>query len=183
MCHRWHMSSTAAAQKPRRRASRKTDAERGPLGAWLYNAAVLLDLSAEDIAEAVGTSSPTIRKVMGGSNRQPGRRLLWDINAFMEAKSQERGRPVERAPGLGREALGQGSDGPDLAALITALTAQTTAMADLVNELREERSARKAAEDRVSDLELALAGLTERLVRVEGRAAARVAPVRTGTAG
>lgn len=148
MCGVWHVphvpSSTAhdfplsAARllaqpgqrcaKVRHMAARKTDADRGPLGAWAYRTRDLLDLSSEAVAAALGVHDGTIRKIEGGSNREPSAHLLRALYGFYLERAETRERPlaIEPPPGLLPEA-----NQPVESDL-------TSALRDLVLELRKQ---------------------------------------------
>lgn len=148
------------APSPKRRASRKTDAERGPLGAWSYNTMVELGLSAEQIAMRAGKSAGHIRKIMGGSERDPSARVLRSIHHyFMEVgAAADPPIPVDRPPGLEPDDNRAGTEGDTPAvpaaylARIDALIAQ---MAEVVEELRAARQGADATETRLRALEAA----------------------------
>lgn len=106
----------------RRRAPRKTDEERGRLGAWLYQAMDFLDVSDAQVAIAVGASAVTIRKIAGGSNRNPSPRLLWDIHQMLAAVAAEKKKPLSDPPGLPTASPRMVPDQSDLARAIEANT-------------------------------------------------------------
>lgn len=143
-----------------RRARRKTDAERGPLGAWAYNAMVDLGLSDEQIAARVEASSATVRKIAGGSERHPSARLLRAMHRyFMEVGAAATPPiPIDRPPGLEPDDNMAGAAGDTLtvpASLLTALAAQTAAISELVGELRSARLVQADLEERIGALETA----------------------------
>lgn len=108
----------------------KSPEERGPIGAWAYEARVERELSVEQVIEALPTRyhPATLRKVESGS-AQPGRRMLRELAAYYG------GEP----PGVPLES----PTAPDK--LVEAIQAQTAAIRELVAELRLSR-----AEDLVS---------------------------------
>lgn len=61
----------------------KTAEERGPVGAWAYEARVERELSVEQVIERLPTRyhPATLRKVESGSS-QPGRRMLRELAAL-----------------------------------------------------------------------------------------------------
>ena len=121
----------------------KSPAERGPVGAWAYEARTDADLSVEEVVARLertgnGVSAATIRGVEGGS-KKPSRRLL-------RALAKVYGLP---APG-DMATTGDGGDTavPGLADLIGSISA-------LVEEIRATRRERADLEERVLALELA----------------------------
>lgn len=131
-------------------AARKPDAEVGPLGVWAYDTREELGLSAAQVAARAGVTEPTIRKVEGGSNRTPSKRLVRDMYDYFREIGERDGKPVEPPPGF----LGElpAAAAPDQSALVGALNAQTAAISELVGLLRplieqgeEDREARLRA--------------------------------------
>lgn len=126
----------------RRPSPRKTDAERGPLGAWAYNTRTLLQASPEDAAAAAGITYPTLRKIEGGSERFPARRVVWDLWRHFQRLGGAQDIPVEDPPVEWKIAPTTATTpydpvANDLAAAITALT----------NELRQWRETSQAQGD------------------------------------
>lgn len=80
-------------------AARKPDSEVGPLGVWAYNTRVLLELSDEQAGRAAKVTKATIRKIEGGSTKNPSARLLHDLYKFYKAEGERLDRPVEEPPG------------------------------------------------------------------------------------
>ena len=122
----------------------KSPAERGPVGAWAYEARTDADLSVEEVVARLertgnGVSSATIRGIEGGS-KKPSRRLL-------RALANVYGLP---APGDVAEpgTTGATPEVPGLADLIGSISA-------LVEEIRATRRERADLEERVLALELA----------------------------
>lgn len=100
----------------------KSPAERGPIGAWAYEARADADLSVEEVVERLTragqpVSAATIRGVEGGS-KKPSRRLLRGLSTVY-------GRPAPGEPMAGTDV-----DTPVPAALVSALEAQTQALKD-----------------------------------------------------
>lgn len=121
MCHRWHM------------AARKPDAEVGPLGVWAYDTARLLGVSPAQVAERADVTEVTIRKIEGGSNLKPSKRLVRAMYDYFREIGEREGKPVEPPPGyLGELPVAAPAD---IATLITAQTEaikQNTAMLERV---------------------------------------------------
>lgn len=86
MCHRSHMPA------------KKSDAEKGPLGAWAYHVRDLLDASPDDAAAAARITYTTLRKIEGGSTRKPARVTVFRLWQYYRAIGQEKGIPVEDPP-------------------------------------------------------------------------------------
>lgn len=80
-------------------AVRKPDSEVGPLGVWLYDTTRLVGLSPEQVAKHVGVSSSHVRKIEGGSLRDPSKRLISDIYDYLREVGESQGKPVEKPPG------------------------------------------------------------------------------------
>lgn len=116
-------------------ARRKSDAERGPLGAWAYNTRDLLSLSVPDVLARLPSTytEPTLRKVEGGSAR-PGRRMWRELRTLYQQVASDAGMTIDFQPPLDPEPEHAGPPEPDLAAALTALTQELTAV-------REERRA------------------------------------------
>ena len=115
MCHRSHM------------AAKKSDAEKGPLGAWAYGTRDLLDASPEDAAAAAGISYATLRKIEGGSTRAPARRTVYALWQHYRRIGLAKGMPVEDPPAEWRQTVPLPAPTTDLAGAITALTAELRA--------------------------------------------------------
>lgn len=122
------------APSKRRRASRKTDAQRGELGVWAYNTMVDLGLSDVQIASEVGASAATIRKIMGGSERHPSARLLRAIHRYFVRVGGEADPPIpiDRPPGLSSMESPGGATAPGLSDLTDALVAQAETFAKML---------------------------------------------------
>jgi hypothetical protein len=146
-----------------RRAPRKTGAERGPLGAWAYGTRTLIDISVEDAARAAGVTPPTLRKIEGGSNRAPARRVVWDLWQYLDERGTEQRIPVPPppAPWDGAVSPAAPSSHDDLATALLALAA----------ELREWRLERARLASRVEDLEAQVAELVAAAPSGSGSAA------------
>lgn len=116
--------------------ARKTDAERGPLGAWAYRTRDLLDLTPEAVGTIVGASPATIRKIEGGSNPHPSSRLLRDLYAAYLHAAEDRPRPIaiEPPPGMVPEAPVPAS----LDALAAVFARQAQALEDQNAIMREQ---------------------------------------------
>ena len=129
-----------------RTAPRKTAAERGPLGAWAYSTRTLLDVSSLDAAAAAGVTEPTLRKIEGGSNRNPSRRVVWDLWQFLASRGAAQGIPVEDPPSQWRSPIGHLGVEPetraaDMATVLAQLTAAISAQTAEIAALRLEREA------------------------------------------
>lgn len=121
----------------------KSPAERGPVGAWAYEARTDADLSVEEVVARLertgnGVSAATIRGVEGGS-KKPSRRLL-------RALGKVYGLPV---PG---DVESPGGNGDTQAAGLSDLIASLSA---LVDELRAARQERADLLERIEALETA----------------------------
>lgn len=128
-------------------ATRKPDSEVGPLGVWAYDTARLLGLSAEQVAQRAGVTEPTIRKIEGGSNRHPSRRVVYEMARYFREVAAQQGVAITDPPMADQAGSGIVTD-PGSAELIAALTA-------LVEELRAERRERADLLERVGALETA----------------------------
>jgi transcriptional regulator with XRE-family HTH domain len=125
----------------------KAPSERGVIGAWAYQARRELDLSVEQVADALAArghsvSPATLRGIESGS-KKPGARLLRVLGEALDSA------PPGQAPT---------ADEPSLAAAIVMLTQELAAM-------REER---RALAERVGDLEATVARLVVPVLDVEG---------------
>jgi hypothetical protein len=109
ICHRWHM------------AARKPDSEVGSLGVWAYDTARFLSLSPAQVAARAGVKEPTIRKVEGGSNKTPSRRLIYEMYQYFKEVGEQQGLPVEPPPGY----LGELAPPTNQDALVDAIDRQT----------------------------------------------------------
>lgn len=121
----------------------KSPAERGPTGAWAYEARADADLSVEAVVErlarvGVPVTAATLRGIEGGS-KQPSRRLL-------RALADVYGRPV---PGDKSEGAAGETTMP------AALASLASAVSDLAAELRESRRERADLLERIEALETA----------------------------
>ena len=107
-------------------AAKKSDAEKGPLGAWAYHTRLLLQASSVDAATAAGIKDTYLRKIEGGSQREPARRTVFDLWQFYRRLGQAQSVPVEYPPPEWRGAptLVQIAPAGDLATAITALVAE-----------------------------------------------------------
>jgi transcriptional regulator with XRE-family HTH domain len=117
--------------------ARKTDAERGPLGAWAYRTRDLLDLTVEVVAERIAASPATLRKIEGGSNTKPSARMLRDLYAVYLRAAEDRPRPIaiEPPPGMSPEAP---SASVGLDALVTVFARQAEALEEQNTVMREQ---------------------------------------------
>ena len=77
---------------------RKSDAEKGPLGAWATHARDLLGLSVAQAAAAAGVKEATYRKIEGGSNPAPGRRTVYELWRYFRDQGAAQGIPIEDPP-------------------------------------------------------------------------------------
>lgn len=114
-------------------ARRKSDAERGPFGAWAYNTRTALDLSVEAVIAALPTTyhPATLRKAEGGTV-PPGTRMWRELGNLYLKRAEERHVPIDPQPRMGPEPAGA-TESTD--ALVAALTAQTEAINALVGRL------------------------------------------------
>lgn len=131
-------------------ARRKSDAERGPLGAWAYNTRDLIGLSVAEVLKRLPTqySEPTLRKIEGGSSK-PGRRMWREMRTLYQEVAAAADIVIDYQPQLEPEP-DHAPPSPDLAAALMALAVELKAM-------REERVEMQA---RVRFLEGAVANLT-----------------------
>lgn len=141
----------------RHMAARKTDAERGPLGAWAYRTRDLLDLSVETVAATLGASAATIRKIEGGSNAKPSARMLRDLYAVYLHEAESRPRPVaiEPPPGLSAETPPSVAGAGDLA---TAFQELGSWIKVYVERTEERLAAAERRADALEQLVLQLSG-------------------------
>jgi transcriptional regulator with XRE-family HTH domain len=104
--------------------ARKTDAERGPLGAWAFNTRELLDMTAEAVAAIVSVHPGTVRKIEGGSNRTPSAHLLRSLHQVYMREGEAQRIAVAPPPGMRAEE----QTAPEPADLADAIRAQTRAI-------------------------------------------------------
>jgi hypothetical protein len=110
-------------------ARRKTDAERGPFGAWAYNTRVLLDRSVEEIVSMLPTTyhPATLRKVEGGTptGSRPPARMWRELGALYAKLAKAGNTDIDAQPRLNPEP----ADGEpaDLASALRDLTVELTA--------------------------------------------------------
>lgn len=90
-----------------------------------------LGLSDQQIAASADVSTGTIRKIMGGSEREPSARLLRAIYRYFQEVAAERGIPLDKPPGLDFATPSAVATDP----LLAALAAQTAAINKLINRL------------------------------------------------
>ena len=146
----------------------KTPAERGPIGAWAYEARADADLSVEQVADQLARMGnpikpASIRGVESGT-KKPSRRLL-------RALSELYGKPVPGEVDMaqaGRDAM------PGLATLVEVLERQAAALTALAERLGREDEEREA---RLRAVEAELAQLRAR--RAGGASPRRSAPAET----
>lgn len=115
-------------------------------GDWAYDARQSLGLSADAVAKDLGYDRTTIVRAEG---RQRSRQVERKLPALYARLAREQGITLPPAPG---EKSAPTLPSPDLAALIAAMTRQTNAVTDLLEELRAEREARLALQQTVNDL-------------------------------
>lgn len=96
MCHSRHV------------ATRKPDSEVGPLGVWAYDTARLLGLTPEQVAVRAGVTEPTIRKIEGGSNRNPSRRVVYEMARYFREVAAIQGVAIADPPGAYMAGTGGG---------------------------------------------------------------------------
>lgn len=109
--------------------SRNRDEDKTPVGLWMRDTRVLLELTVPEIAHRSGYSESALRKVEGGSNREPSRALIDAVMRVFREVGAEKGRAVSEPPGYGSERPS------DVAALVATVR-------ELIEELRDERAAR-----------------------------------------
>jgi len=80
-------------------AVRKPDSEVGPLGVWAYDTARLLGITPAQIAERAGVTEPTIRKIEGGSNKTPSRRVVFEMARYFREVGLAQNVHVDDPPG------------------------------------------------------------------------------------
>lgn len=126
-------------------AAKKTDAEKGPLGAWAYHTRLLLQASSVDAATAAGIKDTYLRKIEGGSARKPAQRTVFDLWQYYRRLGQAQSVPVEDPPPewRGDPSPVQSVSPADLATALVGLTAELAAW----------RKERQGLLDRVAQLE------------------------------
>lgn len=142
----------------------KTPSERGPVGAWAYEARTDLALSVEQVAERIAERGQavrpaTIRGIESGT-KKPSARLLRLMGQVLESSPPGR---TEEPP-------------PD-ADVARAIRDQTAVMQALVDELREARLDRdrlQRTEDQVDGLKALVGSLAVQL-QIEQALTARLA--------
>lgn len=130
------------------------------LGAWAYAAMVDLGLSDEQIAERADTSAGHIRKIMGGSEREPSARVLRAMYRYFQEVGAERGIPIDKPPGLDMDPA-RGNDTSSLAgsAYLTRVDALIGVVSEFLAELRAARQGQDATEARLRAVEAELESL------------------------
>jgi transcriptional regulator with XRE-family HTH domain len=113
----------------------KTPAERGPIGAWAYEARADADLSVEQVAERLTragqpVTASTLRGIEGGSKKPSGR--------LLRAMAKVYDKPVP-----GEEV----NPAADLCALVARLDTQSAVILELIQELRLARVERDKAQE------------------------------------
>jgi transcriptional regulator with XRE-family HTH domain len=144
-------------------AVRKPDAEVGPLGVWAYNTRMLLELSDVQVAERAGVVKATIRKIEGGSNKSPSRRLVFEMYRYFREVGERQDLPVEPPPGY----LGE-LPTPEPDSLVAVLSAFSV-------EIQAARTERETFEERLRTVEAAVQSLLKRLA--DGASRGRSAPL------
>lgn len=120
--------------------ARKSDAEKGPTGAWATHARedVFGDaVSVEQIAAGMLgrlVHPATIRKLEAGPEAKASKLLVRDLYKLYSRVGREKGILVPPPPGQA-EAGGGVTDSPDLAAAINALVAMTERQNELLERL------------------------------------------------
>lgn len=114
-------------------ARKKTDAERGPIGAWAYNTRDALGLSVEQVIPLLPTTyhPATLRKAEGGTV-PPGTRMWRELGNLYGQLAEERHVPIDAQPRLASEPTGATETPVDL---VEAINAQTEAINALVDRL------------------------------------------------
>lgn len=142
----------------------KTDAERGPWGAWAYNArARFPELTAPQVARAIGYSEGALRKVEAGSPGQnpPARPLRRKLAEYYMRLAAERGVVIDPPPSdVGHQ-----------------LEPEPELMADVLRELVGEVRLSRVAQETVAQALGELAGMVAALL---ARADMRVGPTPPG---
>ena len=130
--------------------ARKTDAERGPLGTWAYRTRDLLDLTVEVVAERIGASAATIRKIEGGSNAKPSARMLRDLYAVYLHAAEDRPRPIaiEPPPGMAPEVPAPNASGME--AMVAVFARQAAALEEQNAIMREQLAEMRRQNDLLS---------------------------------
>lgn len=103
-------------------ARRKSDAEVGPLGVWAYDTRVLLGLSDQQVATRADVGKVYIRKIEGGSEPNPSRRVIREMARYFREEGERQRIPVDDPPAGFMADPGDGATTPGLADLITAQT-------------------------------------------------------------
>lgn len=143
-------------------ARRKTDAEVGVLGVWAYDTRTLLSLSDAQVADRAGVGWQHIRKIEGGSERNPSRRVVREMSRYFREIGERQGIPVDDPPGayLSGALAAPPNEVPDAyLARIDALVAELQADRTLIRELLGRLSLPELAQDqagaraKVADLE------------------------------
>lgn len=151
LCADWFPQWLRMCQS-RHMAVRKSDAEVGPLGVWAYDTARFLVLSPAQVAARAGVKEATIRKIEGGSNRKPSRRLVYEMARYFREVAAEQGVTVDDPPGDWAAKPRIVTD-PGLAALLARLDDQATAinaLAAQVERLVDSQAVPKATAHLVS---------------------------------